>query len=151
MKITDFLDSGLCWVFEEADSQDGLLRQMADRVGQALAEVDSDELYTRLLEREAKGSTATPEGVALPHAMVSGVESTRIAVALVKGGAPFAGGDCDLVFMLIGPKGSEWEHVRVLARVARVCNGAESLRALRQATDGADLHDRLVTEDGHHG
>ncbi|MHC4995084.1 MAG: PTS sugar transporter subunit IIA [Planctomycetota bacterium] len=150
MKITDFLDDGLCWVFETAESQDSLLRQLADRVGESLEQVDPDELYTGLLEREAKGSTATPEGVALPHAIVGGIDKTYVAVALVKEGAPFAGGNCDLVFLLIGPKGSEWEHVRVLARVARVCNGADSLKALREASDGADLHARLVAEDGRH-
>ena len=153
MKLTDYIRSDLTWVVDRAESRDGLLRELCERAAGAVDVLDADRLHAALLARETKGSTATPEGVALPHAMVEGPGKSLVAVALVRNGVDFQSrhvASVDLVFVLIGPPDRAWEHLRVLARVARVCHAPGALESLRAASDGADLHRRLVEEDRRH-
>ena len=151
MRLGDFIRPDLTWVIQGSPSRDVLLKDLAERVAAAI-DIDSAEVYDALLAREGKGSTGTPEGVALPHAMMPRLERNVVAVAMAPAGVDFAGKTgtrCDLVFVLVGPPG--WEHVRLLARVARICHGHGALARLRQAATSEELYKRLVTEDQSHG
>jgi len=153
MKLSTFLDAEYCWIFDQVASRDTLLRELSDRVSERNSLIDADQLYAALLAREAQGSTATPEGIAIPHTMLPGVEKTFVALALVRNFVRFASSDAhpaDLVFLLVGPAGSDWEHIRVLARVARLCKSTDTLTYLRAATDEADLYARILQEDARH-
>jgi len=153
MKLSDHIRSELVWVVDSPGSRDALLHELSQRVAGVVDTIEAQPLYDALLEREAKGPTATPEGVALPHAMMEDVDDNFIAVALVKGGCEFQSQrvkKIDLVFMLVGPKEKAWQHIRVLARLARICHDPGGLKRLRGAKDGADLFKRLQAEDARH-
>ncbi|MBI1367804.1 MAG: hypothetical protein GC162_04030 [Planctomycetes bacterium] len=154
MKLTQYIRDNLAWVIDgEGQSRDELLHALSERVHAASSGIATETLYKALLEREGKGSTATPEGVALPHAMLDGITENFVAVALVRGGVDFQSPrvkSVDLVFMLIGPANQAWEHIRILARLARICHDPSGLARLRDAEDGADLYERLTAEDGRH-
>lgn len=154
MKLRDFIKSELTFVYDQPADRDALLEQLAKVIADELPDMQADEIFKSLLAREEQGATSTPEGVALPHAMIAGLEKASIAVALLKKGCDFQQGThppSDLIFTLIGPEASAWEHLRLLARIARVCHGAGALANLRSATDGTDLYERLVAEDAKHG
>lgn len=153
MKLSEHIRPDLVWVLESPGSRDALLGELSRRVSQTVDTIDADTLYQSLLDREAKGPTATPEGVALPHAMMEGIQENFIAVAMVRGGCEFQSPrvkKIDLVFMLVGPKDKAWQHIRVLARLARICHDPGGLQRLRAAVDGEDLYKRLLEEDARH-
>jgi mannitol/fructose-specific phosphotransferase system IIA component (Ntr-type) len=153
MRIAEFISPELCWVETGGASRDEILRQIARRVADASPEVAFEPLYAALLAREQKGSTATPEGVAFPHAMLPGVGRNFVAVALVRGGVDFqrkGSPRADLVIALVGPQDRAWEHLRLLARVARVCH-ADGLARLRTVRDAEQLYAMVVKEDESHG
>jgi len=154
MRLSTFLDEDYCWIFEQVDSRDALLRELSDRVSESNPPIDADQLFEALLAREAKGSTAMPEGIAVPHTMLPGVEKTFVALALARNAVRFAKTDpqpVDIVFLLVGPQDSDWEHIRVLARIARLCNRTDLLTGLRAATNAGDLYARILEEDAQHG
>lgn len=154
MKLTEFIKSQLCWVIESAESRDQLLRDLTDRIAQAEEGIDGDLVYAALIEREEKGATSTPEGVAFPHAMIKQADRSFVGTALIRhGGVKFshkAHPASDLVFVLVGPAEAAWDHVRLLARLARICHAPGALQSLRQAADGGDLFRRLCAEDSRH-
>ncbi len=153
MKLTEFIRPELCWVLDSAESRDDLLKQLTSRIGEAEPTVDADLIYAALIEREEKGSTSTPEGVAFPHAMIQQAERSFVAAAIVKRGVKFghkAHPASDVIFVLVGPKEAAWDHVRLLARLARICHTPGALKAMRQAADGDGLHRCLVAEDNRH-
>jgi PTS system nitrogen regulatory IIA component len=153
MKLSEHIRPNLVWVLDTPGSRDALLHDLSGRVSEAVDAIDAEMLYTSLLEREAKGPTATPEGVALPHAMMSGIDENFIAVAMVRGGCEFQSPrvkKIDLVFMLVGPQDKAWQHIRVLARLARICHDPAGLHRLRAAADSEDLFKRLLEEDARH-
>lgn len=153
MKLSPLIKPQLALVLERVSSRDELLGKLADHIAEAEPEIDATALEAALAEREAQGPTSTPEGVAFPHAMYAGAEQTLVAVALVKGGVDFGHADhppCDIIFTLVGPPDSAWEHVSILARLARICHAPGALKCLRGATTSEALHACLTQEDQRH-
>jgi len=140
-------------VLEAATSRDTLLMDLCHRIAEVEPNVSPDKLYTALIAREAQGSTATQEGVALPHAMLEDMERSFVATALVRHRLRFGERTephVDLAFVLVGPEDSAWEHLRILARLARICHTSGALQHLRSAGDAEDLYSRLLEEDARH-
>jgi PTS system nitrogen regulatory IIA component len=153
MKLSDYIDSPLCWVLQDAEGCEPLLRLLAERIAAEVDTLDADHLFDALVAREQLGSTGTPEGIAMPHAMVAGLDRSFVAPALVCNGVDFrstSASSADLIFVLVGPQDRAWEHVRLLARVARICHRPGALSYLRTADSGEQLYERLVEEDARH-
>lgn len=153
MIIPDLTSPELCWVLKDVSSRDDVLRALSAKIEAKNSGVQASNLFDALLERENRGSTATPEGVAFPHTVIEGMEKSIVAVSLLEKPVNFGESGnvpCNLIFLLVGPPGSEWDHLRLLAHVARICRKPNSLANLRCATDGDDLFERIQSEDGHH-
>jgi mannitol/fructose-specific phosphotransferase system IIA component (Ntr-type) len=91
-----------------------------------------------ILARERVMSTGVGNGVAIPHAYTDGV--TRLAAAFYRTREPIEfgatdGAPVDLFFVILGPRDSRREHIRLLARLSRLLNHGEFRDALRAATD----------------
>lgn len=150
MRIPDFTSPELCWCLENLSSRDDLLRELSRKIADKHSGVEASDLFDALLDREKRGSTATPEGVAFPHTVIEGIDQSLVAVALLDQPINFSGDDdspCSILFLLLGPPGSEWDHLRTLAHIARICRKPKALANLRCASDGADLYERICSED----
>jgi PTS system nitrogen regulatory IIA component len=153
MNLTAFLRPELCWRLGPYEGRDALLDDLSKRIAEVAGDLSADDLLTVLLEREKQGATSTPDGVALPHAMLERVENTFVAAAVIDDGVDFGQAGhppSDIVFVLVGPKDSAWDHIRLLARLARICHAPGAVDRLRQVTRDADLYDRLCAEDALH-
>ena len=151
MRIPDFSSPELCWVLKNLSSRDDVLRALSEKVAAKNSGIQASELFDALLEREKRGSTATPEGVAFPHTTVEGLDQSLVGVALLDQPINFSEGTespCNILFLLMGPPGSEWDHLRILAHISRICRRPHALDSLRCATDGEDLFKRICDEDG---
>jgi mannitol/fructose-specific phosphotransferase system IIA component (Ntr-type) len=99
--------------------------------------VANPELTLRdLAARETVMSTGVGNGVAIPHAYTDGV--TRLVAGLYRTREPVAFGSpddlpVDLFFVVLGPKESRRDHIRVLARISRLIGHADFREDLRRA------------------
>lgn len=154
MRLEPILSPDLTFIIEGAADRDAVLMRFAE-VAAKRSEVHSAEaIYGALQAREQQTPTATEEGVAFPHAMLGGLEQTLLIVARLKPAVSFGGTDLpapDLVFCMIGSTEKPWEHVRLLARLARIARGAGGLDRLRKAHTSDELFAALVEEDRAHG
>lgn len=154
MKLTPLIKPELALVLEGVKSRDDLLGKLADHIASVKPHIDATGLEAALAAREEQAPTSTPEGVAFPHAMYEGAEETFVVVAHVSGGVDFGKKGhppSDIVFTLVGPPASAWQHVSVLARLARICHSPGALMCLRGATDPQALYQCLADEDARHG
>jgi mannitol/fructose-specific phosphotransferase system IIA component (Ntr-type) len=154
MRLEPILHAGLVAVLEGRSTRDDVLRRLASLGAAATPGIRAEGLVAAFLDRESKFPTATPEGVAFPHALVPGVTGSRVAVVLARPGVAWGATPHppqDLAFGIIGAIDTPWEHVRVLARLARIARGPGALDRLRAARDAADLFARLIAEDRQHG
>ncbi len=153
MRLDQFLRPDLTFKLDAVDACDRLLEMLSQRIANQVEGIDAEPLFTALQEREQRGVTSTPDGVAFPHAMLEGIEDSFIAAALVAGGVSMGRSEhppCDVVFVLVGPANAAWEHVRILARLARICHTPGTLNHLRGSADASQLHERLLAEDARH-
>jgi len=154
MKLESLIDPDLALVLDDVSDRDELLGRLSEHIADHITDIDAGRLHQALIEREQKGPTSTPEGVAFPHAMYEGPGENLVAAAKVPGGVDFGHADhppSDLIFALVGPTDAAWQHVSILARLARICHSQGALEALRQATDAKSLYEVLESEDARHG
>ncbi len=94
------------------------------------------QFHEAVLERERLGSTGVGEGVAIPHARIEALSRPAGGFAHLSEPADFEAIDerpADLVFMLLAPTDAGADHLRALARAARVFRQERIRAALRQA------------------
>jgi len=154
MRLEPLIKPELTFVLDGIGGRDELLGKLADSIASASENIDGAALEAALTAREEQAPTSTPEGVAFPHAMYDGATESFVAVARVNGGVKFGHKDhppADLVFVLVGPPDSAWQHVSILARLARICHAPNALSCIRGAGDAQSLYDCLCAEDARHG
>jgi PTS system nitrogen regulatory IIA component len=148
MTIGDLLDPGAVALRAGAPAKRQALSLIADVAARVMG-VDADVVLEGLVEREAAGSTGVGEGVAIPHARLDGLDRVRAVVVRLDAPVAFDSLDdkpVDLLVALFAPREANAQHLRALARVARMMRQAETRAALRQARSADAIHVLLTLE-----
>jgi PTS system nitrogen regulatory IIA component len=98
--------------------------------------LDAGVVLEALLAREQAGSTGVGAGVAVPHARLEGLDRMRGVFVRLEAPVDYDAVDgqpVDLLFALLAPPDAGAEHLRALARVARLLRQAELRQQLRHA------------------
>ena len=103
-----------------------------------------------VLRREQVLSTGVGNGVALPHARLDGYRGSTLAfgrpVKPLDVGA-VDGQPADLFFLLIGDRRDPSSIVRILGRIARLCDDPSLRAGLRSATDPSGVIEVLRSHE----
>ena len=132
MKFEDIIDRCLVAVGVEAETKEDLLMDLVRRVKETYPSIDDATLLEALRAREAEASTGIGNGVAIPHAAVEGLEKPVCVLARLANPMEFDALDhqpVHVVFLLASPleraspsgRTLGTKHVRILARLARLC------------------------------
>ena len=100
-----------------------------------------------LLQREKLGSTGVGNGVAIPHGKLAKLGQVFGLFARLERPVDFEaldGQPVDLIFLLLAPEGAGADHLKALARVARLLREAKVVTRLRETRDAAALYAVLV-------
>ncbi len=103
-----------------------------------------------LLERERLGSTGVGNGIAIPHAKLTGIDRLYGIFARLDHAVDFDSIDdqpVDLVCLLIAPEGAGADHLKALARVSRLLRDKGTCEKLRGATDADALYALLLDSE----
>jgi PTS system fructose-specific IIA component len=101
-----------------------------------------DQTLRHVIERENVMSTGIGNGVAIPHAYTDGVDRLVAGFFRTSDGVDFAALDekaVDLLFIILGPKESRRDHIKVLAKISRLLNHEDFRRELRKASTVEDV------------
>ena len=96
-----------------------------------------------LLQREKLGSTAVGSGVAIPHGKLPKLGRLFGLFARLERPIDFEaldGQPVDLIFLLLAPEASGADHLKALARVARLLRDPEVAHKLRESRDADALY-----------
>ena len=128
-----------------AKTKASTIRELARLAEAADPYVDASALVAELLEREAQGSTALQDGVAIPHpAWPHYSEGPIIAVARTAQGIVFGergGGLTDLFFLVCCP--DQTQHLLYLGRLCRLLIDKDLQAMLRDAEDASQFIDAI--------
>jgi nitrogen PTS system EIIA component len=146
IELSDVLSPGAVVLDLKASSKRQVLRALAERVAQAHA-LEPGPVLEALLEREKLGTTGIGDRLAIPHAKLAGLERLVGVFARLQTPVSFDSLDdepVDLVFLLLAPIDAAAEHLKALARVARIFRDDELCEALRRAPNPSIAFDLLT-------
>ena len=151
MRLTDFIkdDSIVCGF--SADSRNEVIQVLADTLAKRGLVESQGEVTDGLTLMEELHTTVIGNGVAIPHATIEGVDGTLLMVAIADQPVEFGPTDqelCSVFFVLLSPPGYGGEHVRILARIARLASDPATVKRLRAAESEAMLKHAIEVMDG---
>jgi PTS system nitrogen regulatory IIA component len=152
MRLEPYLDPNLTFVLDKPDGKEAVLAALAEAAAGPLG-LEPEAVLTALMAREEQMATSTPEGVGLPHALLKGIDRTLVIPMLLRPGVKFGSSNhppADLVFGMFGPDDKPWDHLRILARIARLTRDEKARDRLRAADDARGLAEAILTEDRDH-
>lgn len=96
-----------------------------------------------LLQREKLGSTGVGNGIAIPHGKMPKLGGLFGLFARLERPIDFEaldGQPVDLIFLLLAPEAAGADHLKALARVARLLRDPEVARRLRASRDADAIY-----------
>jgi mannitol/fructose-specific phosphotransferase system IIA component (Ntr-type) len=148
INFSNVLDTGRAAVGIRAADKTGALKAAIRMLCASDEKLDETALLSAIIAREGLSSTGVGEGVAIPHALLDGIERTSMAVVRLDRPVAFGAADevpVDLIFMIAGPKKGTSGHLQLLSKLARAVHDPVFRQAAREAPDGPALA-RLLLE-----
>ena len=104
-------------------------------------------IFEILMQREKLGSTGVGNGIAIPHGKLPKLTKLFGLFARLDRPIDFEsldGQPVDLVFLLLAPEGAGADHLKALARVARLLRDQDVARKLRESRDAEAIYSVLA-------
>ncbi len=142
MKLSDLFKEDSIVLDIEPAGKEVLLEQILKSLDSKDLIKDFDNALHDVIERENVMSTGIGNGVAIPHAYTDGVERLVAGFFRTRESVDFDaldGDSVDLFFIILGPKASRRDHIKVLAKISRLLNHEEFRQELRSATEVEDV------------
>lgn len=146
MELADILSEDSVIVCSGLKAKADVLSQLAQRAAK-ISGHDVDQIFEALSDREALGSTGLGNGIAIPHGKLAGLDGVTAVFARLDEPIDFEAVDdqpVDLFMMLLAPVGAGADHLKALARVARLLRNEGTVEALRRAHGAAELYSILT-------
>lgn len=121
MRITELLKRESVSLDQTAVSKRDAIEQLAELMEKSGRLFDKQGYIEGILAREALGSTAIGEGIAIPHAKVAAVKEAGLAAMVLPDGVDyeaFDGSLAHLIFMIAAPDGEADTHLEALSRLS---------------------------------
>jgi nitrogen PTS system EIIA component len=122
------------------------LQEIAARAAELTGRAER-EILDVLMQRERLGSTAIGNGIAIPHGKLPKLEKLFGLFARLDRSIDFEaldGQPVDLIFLLLAPENAGADHLKALARVARLLRDPDTTRLLRDSSDREALYSVLA-------
>ncbi len=152
MKVTEFLSKKAIVMDIKSTKKEDAIKELVDSLieGGDIEKRHRNKLVEALMSREALGSTAIGQGVAIPHAKADCVEKLIAAFGISKKGVEFDSLDGEpayIFFLLIAPQDSAGPHLKALARISRLLKDKYFRDGLRAAPDDKAIIKIITQED----
>ena len=153
MKLADIVQSDRVDLISDGRvlTKKEALERLSELLGRGSG-APAETIFLALKRREEQQTTGIGDGVAFPHGEVDGLSQQIGAVLLVPSGVAFEsvdGSASHILIALVGPVSAEakLQHVRLLARFARVLRNSSFREALLSESTAYGAWQKLCHED----
>ncbi|MFA5287098.1 MAG: PTS sugar transporter subunit IIA [Candidatus Omnitrophota bacterium] len=152
MQIMDFLSKKAIVTDIKSTKKEDVIKELVDALVEAgdIEKRSRNKLIDSLMGREALGSTAIGQGIAIPHAKSDCVEKLVAAFGLSNKGVDFDSLDGEpayIFFLLVAPQDSAGPHLKALARISRLLKDKYFRDTLRTCEDDKAIIKIITQED----
>ena len=146
MPLRSFLSPEAVASAVKAKNKKQALHEISALAGRIIGR-NAHDIFEPLLQRERLGSTGIGDGIAIPHCKLARLD--RLFGFLGRLEKPIAfdaldGEPVDILFLLLAPEGAGADHLKALARIARVLREPGLIDRLRTARDADALYAVLI-------
>ena len=141
MPLADFVLPNAILPALKVNGKKQALQELAARAA-ALTGQNERAILDVLMQREKLGSTGVGNGIAIPHGKLPNLGKLFGLFARLDRPVDFEaldGQPVDLIFLLLAPEQAGADHLKALARVARLLRDPETARKLRDSRDAEAL------------
>jgi len=120
-----------------ATSKKRLLQEIS-QIAQTVYGLQSRDVFAAIQDRELLGPTGMGNGVAIPHARISGLDGVKGIFIRLEKPVDYESVDrkpADLIFALLAPEGAGADHLKALAQVSRTLRDPAACAKLRSSKD----------------
>ncbi|WAC28007.1 PTS IIA-like nitrogen regulatory protein PtsN [Ancylobacter sp. SL191] len=142
MALNDILALSAVFPALRVSSKKQALQELSAKAAELLGR-DERQIFDTLNQRERLGSTGVGHGIAIPHGKLAKMDRLFGMFARLDKPIDFEaldGEPVDLIFLLLAPEAAGADHLKALARVARLLRDAETARKLRNSRDAAAIY-----------
>ena len=142
MPLTDLVVPNAVIPALKVNSKKQAIAELAAKAAALTGQSERDILEI-LLQREKLGSTGVGNGVAIPHGKLPKLGKLFGLFARLDRPVDFEALDnqpVDLIFLLLAPEGAGADHLKALARVARLLRDPDIVDKLRSSRDADALY-----------
>jgi PTS system nitrogen regulatory IIA component len=146
MTITDLVAPEAITFALKVNTKKQALQELASRAA-ALTGQNDKVIFDVLMQREKLGTTAVGYGVAIPHGKLAKLDRLFGLFARLERPIDFEAMDgqpVDLVFLLLAPEGAGADHLKALARIARLLRDQDVAKKLRASRDAQAIYSVLA-------
>ena len=146
MALADLLQQDAIIPALKVNSKKQLLQELAAKAAR-ITGVSEREVFDVILQREKLGSTGVGHGIAIPHGKLSSIHQITGVFARLETPVDFEALDdqpVDLVFLLLAPEGAGADHLKALARIARLLRDQDVAKKLRASRDAQAIYSVLA-------
>lgn len=148
MPLTDLIDRDAVLPSLRVGTKKQALQELSERAAR-LCGLPAREIFDALLQRERLGSTGIGNGIAIPHGKLANVDHIFGVFARVEKPIDFEaldGEPVDLILLLVAPESAGADHLKALARAARLLRSQSTTAKLRATRDPSMLYSVLAEE-----
>ncbi|GGG35877.1 PTS IIA-like nitrogen regulatory protein PtsN [Chelatococcus composti] len=141
MALTDLLSPEAVLPALKVNGKKQALQELSAHAAR-LTGLDERDIFETLLQRERLGSTGIGDGIAIPHGKPAKIDRLFGLFARLERPIDFEaldGQPVDLIFLLLAPESAGADHLKALARVARILREPDVLERIRATRDPAAL------------
>jgi PTS system nitrogen regulatory IIA component len=147
MDLSDLISPDAIVPALKANGKKQALQELAEKAAQ-LTGLDERKIFDTLLQRERLGSTGVGNGIAIPHGKLPQLTRIHGVFAHLAKPIDFESLDdqpVDLIFLLLAPESAGADHLKALARIARLLREPGLANKLRSSGDASALY-AVLTE-----
>ena len=126
----------------QASGKKQALQELAAKAAELTGQSER-AIHEILLQREKLGSTAVGNGIAIPHGKMAKLDRLFGLFARLERPIDFEaldGQPVDLIFLLLAPESAGADHLKALARIARLLRDPAVADRLRESRDAEALY-----------
>ncbi len=150
MKISDILFEEGIEVNLSSTTKEEVLNELVDLLNQIKPLPNIEDIRKGIFDREKLSSTGIGNGLAIPHAKVSGIKNIIAGIGLSKQGIDFQSTDSSLsniFFILISPKEDQGAHVKTLAKIAKILKDEAWRRQLLECNKAKEVIEFIIEKE----
>lgn len=154
IQLDHFLRPETIFLGLRASTKQQLLEEIVDVLANNKLIDNKRIVLQKLLKREALGSTALAEGIALPHALIPGLSQPIVALGVHEQGLNFnspEGWLTEVFLIILGNEDNPGQQLKILAHICRLIKETDFVDQIKRASSPSEVLRRVKVLEGEVG